>query len=517
MLIISALSGMTMASGVSAQAWLDLTIGPGGVAEGVYDIAWCVALDPREMHVNTDNSIIITGEVTALCNIPQTNSHFFAAKFHPDGTVDSTFGEFGIAYANPCTSTDYMQHSELLSDGSVMLAGYEYWPYINDPSNQAVVAKFLPNGVADTTYGMSGIRYISASPSDLIVRGMDVDSQDRVLLFLQGGGGGQGLCRLDQFGAYDTTFAAGILPLPTYGPDTTQAVTWGAFLLQNDDKILMTGRYGTHPLYTRFITRFLPDGSLDNTFATSGYFVNGPFNSASFGTLAVDDLGRITSFGGMDSLFDLDLYEATRWFSDGTLDISLGGDGFATFAELPAPLTSWISFGLLPDGRMVYRNSMACKLVAQDGSEIPTFGNNGVASVSIPNAKGRCFAAEADGNIIMAAQTEADRLKWVRYFTDISTSAQDLDAALEQGDWLVFPNPFSDGLVVRKREGGLEGTLRFELMQADGRLVYSETMTAIGSGSDMRLDVPAGLVAGSYLLSITNDNGTTVLPVLRSN
>ncbi|MBK7271544.1 MAG: hypothetical protein IPI07_19265 [Flavobacteriales bacterium] len=460
---------------------------------------------PVELLFTDDDRILVTGFTSVVCGAG--NDEFFAARFLSTGVIDSTFGEFGIARVNPCISEDFMSHSVLLSDGSVLLAGHEIWPYINDPVNQGIVAKLHPDGTPDTSYGLGGIRYMNLG-ADVTVKGLGITSDDKAVVCMMGGGGGKAICRLDQFGAYDTTFSS--YPIPLFGSDTTIH----SIRVQGDDKILLWGTFGPASARVRYIVRYHEDLTIDQTFGVNGWVSEPPTQNASWNDLTFDHLGRSVLLGSKDSMFSDGFMEVLRFNTDGTPDLSFGTNGASI---VPIVTAGTPNIDPLPDGRIVFCWDQDCILVDQNGDQVLTFGDAGVASGQLPGSALPRMGVEGDGSIIVARQAiQTETLQWTRFFTDISTTVQQ-DPENGADEWSVFPNPFSDGLVVWKLEGNVEGPLRFELMQADGRLLYSQTMASAISCNDVRLDLPADLAAGSYLLAITSSKGTTVLPVLRSN
>ncbi|MBP6642784.1 MAG: hypothetical protein KA186_06835 [Flavobacteriales bacterium] len=516
---LSILCATCISTTSAGQAWLDLTVGPDGYAVGAYDLS-CYQLWPMKVHITSDDKILITGQVHAYCNVPLSNDQFFAARFHPSGAVDSTFGTYGIAFTNPCTSIDQFRGSVILSDGSIILAGYEHWQFLNDPVNQGAIAKLHPDGTLDLSYGLEGIRYLNADPDDLYLYCIAATADDKLIVLLRDDNSRTWMCKLDHDGSYDTTFANGLVAME--GPYPEFSVGFTAVKLQSDGKIVVVGnQQSANYQAIRIVGRYLPDGTLDPTFANNGWLAEGPTAlNRYWGNPVIDDQDRIRLIGFRDSMLIQGNREVVRLMPNGTPDPTFGTNGVALITEPPSGPSSWENMDLLPDGRITYCFAHDCKLMTAQGEEISSFGDNGVATATFPLTnpphRGRAIAIEADGSIIVATNAGQD-LNWVRYFTDITTTVPADQGGPESGsNWSVHPNPFSADLFVRDRRSDSSWPVRFDLTQMDGRTLFSQSNNSVVGGKDLRLDLPIDLAPGAYLLSISTAHGSTVLPIIRS-
>jgi len=78
------------------------------------------------------------------------NYRLLLLRLNPDGTLDSTFSEDGILInPMPLVSEAYCIH--LQTDEKIIVGGY------SDPSYKPIIARFNPNGTPDSTFGDAGI------------------------------------------------------------------------------------------------------------------------------------------------------------------------------------------------------------------------------------------------------------------------------------------------------------------------------------------------------------------------
>ena len=218
-------------------------------------------------------------------------------------------------------------------------------------------------------------------------------------------------------GTLDTSFGINGVVVTTVGlgNEVGQAVA-----MQPDGKIVVGGYANTAGNNDFAVFRYMPDGTLDNTFDGStnanGAILTqiGPSDEEAYG-IAIQNDGKIIlagqSYDGMRSTIAF-----VRYNPDGTLDNSFSGDG----RQVVLPLVGGSivrSVAVRPDGKIVAAGN-ASNGVNQDivvvqlnanGELDETFdgvaGNgNGIVTVSIGSANdfGYGVAAQADGKIVVA-------------------------------------------------------------------------------------------------------------------
>jgi uncharacterized delta-60 repeat protein len=205
---------------------------------------------------------------------------------------------------------------------------------------------FAQNKGLDLSFGNSGIAATSVytnkkfkTPTGLIIQ-----PDGKILI------SGNFIARYETNGTPDSSFATNGFFLPPYTninssitPANARAIT-----LLSDGKILMGGKWDSSCYY---VTRLLPDGTIDSTFGQNGISRS---NLLDVWNILVQSDGKILAVGNgcgssgtpQDSVF------IERFKSDGAYDTTFGKNGYAN-AYLGNYGGSITNEDLLPDGRIV--------------------------------------------------------------------------------------------------------------------------------------------------------------------
>ena len=275
---------------------LDTSFGNGGIVtttfpEGSY--AFDVALQ-------ADGKIIAAGTVF-VDFIPgePSNTDFALARYNPDGTPDTTFGNGGQV------STDFVGMEDdafsvlVQSDGKIVAVGSA-----NDPAtyyNFAAV-RYLSNGTIDTTFGVAGKVSTDFGHADFDrARSAVLQPDGKIVaagtaIFNNGLSEPFALARYNSNGTLDTTFSS----------DGKMFIDFGSFdqtaykvLLQPDGKIVTAGYPNTESSDSDFLlARLKTNGSLDRTFGIEGKVRTsfGDLNGGAYGAVLQPD-GKIVAVG----------------------------------------------------------------------------------------------------------------------------------------------------------------------------------------------------------------------------
>src|SRR5881227_3191177 len=275
---------------------LDRSFGNGGIVtttfpEGSY--AFDVALQP-------DGKIIAAGTVF-VDFIPgePSNTDFALARYNPDGTADTTFGNGGQA------STDFVGLEDdafsvlIQPDGKIVAVGSA-----NNPATyyDFAAVRYLSNGTIDTTFGVAGkvstdfgdqnfdrARSAVLQPNGSIVAAGFAISQN-------GGVQNFAVARYTSSGILVTTFSGDGKTQIDFG-DCCQSDN--KVLLQSDGKIVTVGYANTEDSDSDFLlARLNPRGSLDASFGVGGKVRTsfGDLNGGANGAALQSD-GKIVAVG----------------------------------------------------------------------------------------------------------------------------------------------------------------------------------------------------------------------------
>jgi uncharacterized delta-60 repeat protein len=210
---------------------------------------------PVSAWILPDNKILIG------CTNPQPggfdNENLILQRFTSDGLPDPDFGYFGIA--SPSTLFKYFGPTKmvLLDDGRILVG------QMNDAIT-VVMARFLPNGALDTTFGDQGYMNHSNLFGGLNYWGFSIsNASPSGSFYIVGhkfvqpnfGDYEAAIIRMHPNGAIDTTFGSGTvvyLPKNELGFESTFSKT----IVGSDGRILVSGDVN----FSRFLfTRFLPE------------------------------------------------------------------------------------------------------------------------------------------------------------------------------------------------------------------------------------------------------------------
>ena len=275
-----------------------------------------------------------------------------------DGTIDSTFGNEGFAYAS-LGLTATVTASEVQVDGDVIVAGY--YTNINNTKDNAsdwFLAKYNPSGSLDPNFGNKGVvsTHLSNYPSGDFLTSIKIQSDGKILA------GGYSwndsleydftLIRYNPTGNLDYSFGEN-------GVVRTNISNWGnkndwglSMALQTDDKILVVGYtfFKDSSIYVKevgCVLRYNSNGILDDGFGDKGIFIMDiPDSIAQHNGFATDSYVSLQSVKSQSdgkiiiagyyiysrSPFSFEYREAfllARLNENGTLDKSFGEKGIA--------------------------------------------------------------------------------------------------------------------------------------------------------------------------------------------
>ncbi|MEM9053278.1 MAG: hypothetical protein AAGC47_14590, partial [Bacteroidota bacterium] len=168
----------------------------------------------RSMTIDNDH-IIIAGVILEDGNLTP-----FLIKYNPDGSIDNTFGEDGLARPSLI-----MNVSDVTTDesGNIFVSG-------TSVDHNVVVFKLLPNGQPDFDFGFLGVATVDFPSTDQTV-GLDLDEDGNIYLF--GYGTLNGTTR-----GQITAFTSDGESNSSFTPNSRRSITW-----PNDKAFFVSGGY----------------------------------------------------------------------------------------------------------------------------------------------------------------------------------------------------------------------------------------------------------------------------------
>jgi uncharacterized delta-60 repeat protein len=305
-----------------ANGALDASFGRGGKVlvdvNGLDDTATAAALQ-------RDGRIVVVG---ATDTVPATDGQdLLVLRIRRDGTPDPTFGRAGAALVDLSPATpdlDFGFGVAIGTDGSIVVAGMTVRPGKNKVSS--VIARLLPDGRLDPTFGASGLAY-PAVGLGLSAQAVLALPDGRVVVAGDGDNGSARafVARLRRNGTLDGTFG-------TRGKTLLPRGLARALRSTDGGGLLVAGVASGTPTYAA-VTKLDARGRLDRTFGTNGratvrvadsYTASGAF------AMAVQPDDKIVAAGG-----NADDILVLRLSAKGELDRAFGGTGAVTIGVGP--------------------------------------------------------------------------------------------------------------------------------------------------------------------------------------
>ncbi len=322
-----------------------------------------------------DTSIIYVGGVGD--DLSPYSIHL--AKFLPTGELDPAFGNNGqvvttIAYgeANPVRRISAV----LLPDGRFLLG-------VRAANQMAMVARFMPDGSLDTSYGTAGISEMNPTPANDIANGLQLLADGGTLQFgSNNNSSGHYILKRTADGSPDASFGTnGVLMVPDITGD--QYISGGVML--DPQNVIVYGR-DVYPNDIALTIKLTTDPN-------AGYFADlGPDVQACTGETVVLDAG----FPGSSYLWSTNSTQQTLTVTNaGSYHVGITTAGGCTDGD-----TIQVIFGGPPEPSISYVNNILSTDATADiqwyldGTAIP----GATASEHVPLGNGSYTVTATDAN-----------------------------------------------------------------------------------------------------------------------
>ena len=217
-------------------------------------------------------------------------------------------------------------------------------------------------------------------------------------------------------GDLDPTFGTGGMVMTDLNRSTDLA---NAVAIQSDGKLVVVGQTYKNNDYSDedfVVTRYNPDGTLDNTFGSRGRVrTDFPGLAAVPSSVVIQPDGKIVVAGGAFPLFTfLGNFEVVRYNPNGSLDTSFGNGGIVTTTFPEGSYASDVA--LQPDGKIIAAGTVFVDFIIgessntdfalarynPDGTPDATFGSGGQVSTDFLGFEDDAFSVliQPDGKIV---------------------------------------------------------------------------------------------------------------------
>lgn len=263
------------------------------------------------LHQQTDGKLLTSSEYQD----PNGDSDIFLVRYLENGDIDTTYGDNGSVRIH--YGIDKLASSLLLPDGKIIVGGTTS---IGD-SRYLLLTKYLVNGEIDLSFGDNGITVTYINDESTWAFPLILQTDGKVLISYR-----KQEANDQQTLMFQRYLENGQLD-PSFGVDgvvTTNIVEdfiFGSIALKENGNIVAA----IHPRYDPILAQFLPNGDPDLSFGTDGKMnivvpSKIPFN------ILLDENEKIL-ISGNDYGFEISDYYLTRFNSDGSLDPTFGVNG----------------------------------------------------------------------------------------------------------------------------------------------------------------------------------------------
>ncbi len=276
-------------------------------------------------------------------------AHTMGAQTLP---IDPDFGEAGISTLQALTGYKVMSRIKVLGDDKIIAAGSSQG--FSNGSTHFTVLKYLADGSLDTGFGNGGAVY---TPIEDASTAQDIAIQTDGKIVVAGSAltaSGQviALARYLPDGSLDNTFGvSGRLTIPVGETSSAKSLA-----LQSDGRILVAGYSGLSPNLDFTLIRLSVDGTLDPTFGNTGIVISPMPSNRPTGEavkVLVRPNGNIVIVGNYrsETMAVISTVFIAQYLSDGQFDTSFGNNGI--WAS-PQGQNNWVDEAVLsPDGRLI--------------------------------------------------------------------------------------------------------------------------------------------------------------------
>lgn len=449
----------------------------------------------RDLIIQADGKLLIAG--CHGCNHSQ--SDLALVRFNPDGSLDTSFDADGVVRMDLGSNYDVAEALMVRPDGKILAVGWSSFSQNSD----LFIARFHSDGSPDTSFDGNGWKTVDfiggwdagqavamQSDGSIVTASMVSDPQWDQPQF--------GAARLFPDGTLDPKFDGdGRVMTTLSGPSGDDLED---SLLQADGKIVSVGYTEAGGNSTFVVTRQNPDGSLDTSFDGDGIQQIGMASEWWYATsLAIQFDGKIVVAGASEEMNGLSQMAAARLNADGSLDTSFDGDGIVEVLFPGAQGAYAQAVGIQANGKIVLGGSSengstdhGLARLNSDGTLDTSFGVGGRVMTDLFFGSYEDIQAlliQSDGGIVVAGSVQGNSpedFAVVRY-----TSAGDLDTTFS-GDGIATTD---FGFGSRDRASSLA-------IQSDGKLLvagYSDV------GGDRDVAIARYLVNGALDTSFDGD------------
>lgn len=383
---------------------VDVTFGKNGNVTteiaNTTDGAYAMAIQP-------DGKIVVVGSA----NVYSVND-FVVVRYNPDGTMDETFGTGGKV-TTVLPGDNHATGLAIQPDGKIVVGGTSV-PNI-------VLVRYNPDGSLDTSFGNFGTVTTAIGNDFSGLESIELQSDGKILAVGASVNTTTyydfALVRYNTDGSLDTSFGNGGKVTTVISSNIDRAFD---VKIQKDGKIVAAGYgfVGNNKNFT--IVRYNPDGSLDVTFGTNGITttnVAAGYDSE-IEAIAINNEGKIIAAGIVHTGTNIFYIVLVRYNENGTIDATFGDQG-KVVTQIGIISTAANAIVLQNDGKIIIagwsvesdaimnKENFALMRYDADGNLDESFGVGGKVTTRVGFSDDGAYdvAIQQDGRIVACGVT----------------------------------------------------------------------------------------------------------------
>jgi len=260
------------------------------------------------------------------------NYIFIIARYLPNGQLDDSFG------TNGSVSIPGSYNMIHLADGSFLLLRFT-------ASDEVSISHYLSDGTLDTLFGINGTAVSNFSAESFGFSETKIDGQGNIYVLGTRDNNANTDIILMKFlsdGYLDTTFGNGGISQKNIDALNPMNFSSASLDFTDDNKIVIAGSCGAcvdlfDPVLQPYFIRYLNDGSPDASFGNNGTVLL-PISGFRISQLIIQENQRMIVSGRLLDCFEVSIYVISRYFEGGSIDnsfngTSLGFDNYKTILQ----------------------------------------------------------------------------------------------------------------------------------------------------------------------------------------
>lgn len=449
--------------------------------------------------IQTDGKIVVTGYSTDVT----TGKNFATLRYNSDGSLDTSFGNNGMAINDLQTGSDDIAYSVAIqTDGKIVVGGSSD----NGFDKNAAIIRYKTDGTVDSTFGTNGmvltdfdsnqqdeikVVKIHAATGNIIVGGSSVISSSLAKPVI---------ARYLSNGTIDSTFnSTGIRLLWIATNDNNRSFSLEDLEVVSTGKISATGwrkNVSTSISSEYWACRVLSNGAMDNTFSTDGVVSYADAGGSSYGHSLLLNSNQDLILAGTRSYLGDNTYRYLKINQNGTIPATSTFFNITGGIDIAYAIKEEMNGKYVMAGSTGTSTSRAFTILRMSNTAVldNTFNGTGIVNTVFgSNQMNECFdvAIQTDNKIVAIGYSGTD-IALARYLgNDIATGITESKSSSIS----IYPNPVNDVLMIDMSAAELNSD--YQLIDVTGKIWMQGRINSSFSSIDVK-----HLRSGIYFLRI---------------